>query len=288
VSTPEKRRLEFGDRLRELRERAGYTGKQFAAEVGWHPSKVSKIETGKQLASDSDVLTWVRTFGALESTATELRSELREVRLAFASWKRQLRMGHQQAQQESQDTERAANTIRVFELIVVPGLVQTAEYARHVFATSATLQQTPQDTDAAVQVRLERQHALYDSAKHVELLMTESALRYFVCPPETMIAQVDRLLALCGLSTVRLGIIPLNARLPHVPACGFWIVDGNVFVEIVNTEVDTNDPDDVDLFDRLLDKLWTVAAEGDEARRLLIQVSTDLSQQITRPTEETS
>ncbi|MBK0866540.1 hypothetical protein INP57_06980 [Saccharopolyspora sp. HNM0986] len=102
--------------------------------------------------------------------------------LEVASWKRQLRTGHQQRQDQSREAEEQADAIRAFELVVVPGLVQTAHYARHVFSTSAELQQVPQDTDAAVQVRLERQHALYDSAKHVELLIAESALRYFACP----------------------------------------------------------------------------------------------------------
>lgn len=286
MSTPEKRRLEFGDRLRELRERAGYSGKQLAEATGWHPSKISKIENGRQLATDSDVLTWVQTVGASESTARELRDALRTVRLESASWKRQLRMGHRQGQEQRRDAESVAGTIRAFELVVVPGLVQTADYARHVFTTSAALQRTPHDTDAAIQARLERQHALYDLTKHVELLIAESALRYYVCPPETMVAQIDRLLALGGLSTVRLGIIPLGTRLPHVPAGGFWILGDSVAIETDNTEITTDDPDDIALYNRLLDALWTVAVEGDAARRLLVQASADIAEQTTRSTPE--
>ncbi|MEU5847608.1 DUF5753 domain-containing protein [Saccharopolyspora shandongensis] len=160
----------------------------------------------------------------------------------------------------------------------MPGLVQAADYARHVFSSAAALQQVPHDTDAAVQVRLERQHALYDSAKHVELLIAESALRYFACPPQTMVAQLDRLIALCGLATVRFGIIPLNTRLPHIPASGFWIIGDTVFVETINTEINTGDPDDVALCNRLADSLWQAAIEGDDARRLLVQISRDFAQ----------
>lgn len=287
MSTPEQRRLKFGDRLRELREHAGYTSaKEFAAEAGWHPSKISKIENGKQLAADSDVLTWIRIIGASEPTADELRNELREIRIESASWKRQLRTGHRERQEHSRTTERAAAAIRVFELVVIPGLVQTADYARHVFSTSAALQQTPHDTESAVQVRLERQHALYDTAKHVELLIAESALHYYTCPIETMIAQIDRLLALCGLSTVRLGILPLDTRLPHIPTSGFWIVDDTVLVETVNTEISTDDPDDLSLYTRLFDSLWEVAIEGNAARRLLVKISTDLAEQAPPLTED--
>ncbi|WP_338603171.1 DUF5753 domain-containing protein [Saccharopolyspora sp. SCSIO 74807] len=204
--------------------------------------------------------------------------------LEVASWKRQLRTGHQQRQDQSREAEEQADAIRAFELVVVPGLVQTADYARRVFSTSAELQQVPQDTDAAVQVRLERQHALYDSAKHVELLIAESALRYFACPAQTMLAQLDRLLALCGLSTVRFGIIPLDTRLPYIPASGFWIVGDAVFVETVNTEINTDDPDDLALYHRLIDNLWLAAVEGDEARRLLVGISADLSERSTPAT----
>ncbi|MFB9427812.1 DUF397 domain-containing protein [Streptoalloteichus tenebrarius] len=116
---------------------------------------------------------------------------------------------------------RFASTIRAFELVIVPGLVQIAEYTRHVFVSLAKFHQTPRDTDEAVRIRLERQRALYDSAKRIELLMCESAVRYFVCPPDVMVAQIDRLLALLSLPTVRLGIIPLDTRLPTVPINGF-------------------------------------------------------------------
>jgi hypothetical protein len=148
----------------------------------------------------------------------------------------------------------------VFELIVVPGLVQTAEYARHVFITAAEFQDTPPDTNDAVRIRLERQHALYDSAKSIELLMAESALRYFVCPPEVMVAQIDRLIALSGLPSVRLGIIPLDTRLPTVPTNGFWIVGDTVLIETIDSEINTDSPTDLETYHRLADMLWTVAA----------------------------
>ncbi|MEV0085281.1 helix-turn-helix transcriptional regulator [Saccharopolyspora sp. NPDC050642] len=278
MSTPERHKLEFGDRLRELRERAGYSGREFASAAGWQPSKISKIENGRQLPTDADLLIWVRLTEVPEPRATEFRDELRTIRLESSSWKRQLRTGHRRRQERSRGIEAEAGTIRAFELVVVPGLVQTADYARHVFSSAAALQQVPHDTDAAVQVRLERQHALYDSAKHVELLIAESALRYFACPPQTMVAQIDRLIALCGLATVRFGIIPLNTRLPHIPASGFWIIGDTVFVETVNTEISTDDPDDVALYNRLADSLWQAAVEGDDARRLLVQISTDIAQ----------
>jgi transcriptional regulator with XRE-family HTH domain len=278
VSTPEKRRLEFADELRRLRTKAGLSGKDLAERAGWHPSKVSKIENGKQDATDSDVLTWLEAVGAPESVSSRMRDRLREIRIEANTWKRQLRTGHRQRQEYSREIESMASTIRVFELIVVPGLVQTAEYARHVFITAAEFQETPRDTDDAVRIRLERQHALYDTAKSIELLMAESALRYFVCPPEVMVAQIDRLIALSGLRSVRLGIIPLGTRLPTVPTNGFWIVGNTVLIETVDSEINTDSPADLETYHRLADVLWTVAVEGDQARRILVRSSAAITE----------
>ncbi len=162
----------------------------------------------------------------------------------------------------------------------MPGLVQTAEYARHVLISAAEFQETPRDTDEAVRIRLERQHALYDSAKRIELLITESALQYFVCPPEVMIAQIDRLIALCNLPAVRFGIIPAYTRLPTVPTNGFWIVGDTVLIETVDTEINTDSPADQATYHKLADMLWSVAAEGDDARRILVDCSTAITQSL--------
>jgi Domain of unknown function (DUF5753) len=202
-----------------------------------------------------------------------MRNRLREIRIAANTWKRQLRTGHSNRQEYSRDIEGDAATIRVFELMVVPGLVQTAEYAREVFITAAEFQETPPDTDEAVRIRLERQHALYDSAKHVEMLVTESALRYFVCSPQAMVAQLDRLLAVCNLPSVRFGVIPLGARLPTVPTNGFWIVGNTVLIETVDSEINTDAPEDLATYNKLADMLWSVAAEGDDARHILVECS---------------
>ena len=91
VSSFEADRLEFGDELRRLRERAGLDGKDLAGRLGWHPSKVSKIERGKQTAADSDLLDILDALEIPDAQAEQLRQRLRELRLKQLSWRRQLR-----------------------------------------------------------------------------------------------------------------------------------------------------------------------------------------------------
>lgn len=119
---------------------------------------------------------------------------------------------------------------------------------------------------------MQRQAVLYDPGKRIELLVTEAALRSPVAPPEVMAAQYDRLLGLIGARAVRFGIIPLGARLPFPPMAGWTILDDEVTVETVHTEIVTRDPDDLAMYTDAIDALWKVAAEGDAARAILARL----------------
>jgi transcriptional regulator with XRE-family HTH domain len=270
VAGIDKRRLEFGDRLRTERERAHLTGRVLAERFGWQQSKVSKIENGKQTPSDFDVRQWLELCGASESLVAQMTDELRDLRVEYASWQRQLRYGLSPRQERSIDIERDAHLVRMVEISTVPGLVQTSEYARNVFEIVSELHETERDIDKAVATRMERQRVLYDSAKRFEILVAEAVLRYPICPPGAMVAQIDRLMTVAELPNVRFGVISLDTRLPAVPMHGYWIIDDVVMVETVAGEITTPDPDEVALYRRLTDRLWEAAAEGDEARSILV------------------
>lgn len=272
----EQRKAAFGARLRAIRAEAGYlTGKDYAHALGWQQSRVSRIETGKQTVTDSDVITWCQTADVPESVTSALLDELREIKIEAASWRRQLSTGHAPRATQVRTTEADTTTIRAFELALLPGLVQTPDYARHVLLSHARLHDSSTvDIDESVRLRMDRQHVLYDSGRATELLLTESALRYPVGPPAVMAAQLDRLLTVCGLGAVRFGIIPLGVTMPVIPMNGFWILDDNkVVVETTDSEVTAEDPADILLYNRVMDELWTVAVEGNDARALLLRLA---------------
>lgn len=273
----DKRRLQFGDRLRTLRKVAGFaTGKAIAERLDWPASKVSRLENGQQLATDDDLQAWLKAVAAPPSVATDVRDELLEIRLELDSWRRQLRTGHTPRQERAAELERRAHAITFVEFFVIPGLAQTAEYARAVLTAGAELLGTPRDTEDAVRARMRRQDVLYDPTKQIEILVAESALRYPICSPTVMAAQLDRLQGLMGIEHIRFGVIPLGTRLATVPMHGYVILDDLVLIEITHTEVATVDLADHALYQRLTAALWTSAAEGDAARRILLQVSRDL------------
>lgn len=274
----ESRRLEFGDRLRGLRERAGLTGTELATALGWRQSKVSKIERGRQTPADADVIAWLAALDTPSGTVSEMRQQLRDLRVEQVAWRRQLREGHRHRQEQAVRDAEAVRVRRGVALMAVPGLLQTPDYARDVFRSQAELLGVPSDDiDAAVAARIERQRILYDSTKQIDILITESALWYPVSDSAVLAGQLDRLSSLTALSTLRLGVLPAGTRVPHLLPHGFWILDDHVLVETVSDELRIDDPDQVAIYRRLLDRLWTAALEGEDARALLARVAATLA-----------
>lgn len=267
----ESRRLEFGDQLRRLREQAGLTGTELATSLGWQQSKVSKIERGRQTPSDSDVLDWCAALDLSETAVEPLRVELRTLRVEQIAWRRQLRDGHQARQEQAAQTAQAATVMRGVAIMSVPGLLQTPDYARAIFTSQVALLEVPDDVEAAVTARAERQRVLYDATKQIDILIAEAALLHPVCERAVLAGQIDRLISIIGLATVRFGILPAGRQLPHLLPHGYWILDDRVLVETAAEELRIEDPDHVALYQRLTDRLWSVAVEGDEGRQLLME-----------------
>ena len=262
-------RVTLGVRLQELRAEAGLTGRQLAEQLGWTQSKVSKLETGKQTPTADDLRAWAEGVGAPDSAA-ELVARLRGFETRYRTWKRQLASGHR-ARQELGATELSRSTeVRCFEPGIIPGLMQTADYARYVFANNAQFRESPRDTEDAVRARLKRQEALYDRERHFDFLIWEGALHVLLCPRAVLAAQLDRLGGLIGLDTVSLGIIPLRAPMRRSPAHGFMIYDERlVTVETLNAEMWLDDTTDVQLYLRAWEWLRESAVTGRQARRLI-------------------
>lgn len=269
----DKRQLELGETLRQLRTKAGYaTGKDFADAIGWQASKVSRIENGRTLPTVPDVDVWATAVDAAAEVGQRLCDEIRDIKLARDSWKRQLRHGHAGRQRIEARSEQAAQHITSVEMFILPGLVQTADYARAVFTMSAAQHQTAPDAEDAVRERVRRQEVLYDPDKQIDILVHELALRAPFVGPDVMRPQLDRLATLSSMTHLRFGVMPLDAVLPTVSMHGYTIHDDTVIVEINHTEVTTDDPDDVALYRRITDELWKAAAEGDAARAILTRM----------------
>jgi transcriptional regulator with XRE-family HTH domain len=270
-------------RLRELRRNAALTGKQLAEELGWPASKISKLENGRQTPTDDDIVAWAQATNA-EPLVTELLASLHTLEVQHAEWQRQLQTGLHSHQSELAELDEKTKLFRAFEPTFVPGLLQTAEYARARFAQSITVFKVPNDIDAAVRTRVQRQEILYRQDKRFHFVLTEATLRYRLCSRDVMLAQLDRLVALSALRNVRLGIIPFDIQYVVAPTHGFWLLDNQrVMVETFSAELNLAQPQEIELYSLIFEQLAGVANYGAAARAVLTRVIDGLASE--QPTE---
>ncbi|MFJ9423125.1 helix-turn-helix domain-containing protein [Streptomyces sp. NPDC101249] len=271
----QRAREELGRRLRELRiDSPGgrLTGTELAARLAWPQSKVSKLENGRQTPTDDDLRAWAEATGQL-AVVGELRARLRGFESHIRSWRRQLASGHRPVQDAWNSVVADARILRVWESSIVNGLLQTADYARHIFERHAELQKSPPDAEDAVRARMKRQEWLYRPGKQLKLLMWEGALRAEVCPPEVLAAQLDRLSGVVGMDTVRLGIVPLGAALRLPPSNAFWILDDRlVITEDWHAELWLEDAETIALYRRVWDAFEESAVFGADAQGVIARV----------------
>lgn len=277
VTSVQQARQALGLRLRELRRHSGLTGRELAGQLGWPASKISKLENGHQTPTDGDLRAWANATGA-ERVVAELVASLHTLESQHAEWRRQLRGGLRSHQVELARLDEKTKLFRALESTFIPGLLQTAEYARARFAQSIRVLKVPNDVDEAVRVRLQRQEILYQSDKRFHFLLTEAVLRYRLCPVEVMLAQLDRLVALSAMRNVRLGIIPFETPYSVAPAHGFWLLDEDlVIVETFSAELHLAQPPEIALYSAIFDRLAAIASYGRDARAVITRVIEDLS-----------
>jgi transcriptional regulator with XRE-family HTH domain len=261
-------------RLRELRVRAGMQQQELASKTGWHPSKVSRIEAGKTKPSAQDVRAWVLAVEGPVELADELIDVLVDAESEHRSWKSAMRRGQAPVQGDYYELAAQAHTIKDFEMVAVPGYVQTSAYARAMFDEMIRLHQlSVRDVEKALTLRLERQELLYTD-RRFELLIAQPVLEWLLCPPDVMRAQLTRLLSLIGMPNVRFGILPTRVRLHAIPqnTTVAFISDDATVVAVETFATDTlYYGSEAASFVNAIDRLWQDAVEGEDARRMIVE-----------------
>jgi transcriptional regulator with XRE-family HTH domain len=259
----------LGNRLRELRKDAGLTGRQLAQLAGWSSSKISKIEYGRQPPSEDDIRTWCHHCHAGDQVP-DLLATVRNIEAMYVEWRRMLQTGTRRRQEASIVLEADTRLQRWYEPLLVPGLLHTAEYARAVMSRVIDFYEVPDDLEAGVAARMERQQILYHGDHRFQFILSQQALYTTVGDASTMIGQLDRLLTVMSLPRVSLGILP--TRHPYqVPTNQFIIFDDRfVHVEAVSAELTITQPREIALYIKAFQILSKLAVYGQHARRLVL------------------
>jgi Domain of unknown function (DUF5753) len=224
-----------------------------------------------------DIRAWVEATTDDPQDAAALLTVLLTLETAHAEWQRLLRGGVHHHQNAWAEMEREASTLRVFEPAHVPGLLQTAGYARHRLTQAIIVFGATNDIDDAVRARMARQEVLYDPRKRFHVVITEAVLRYRMCPPEVMLPQLDRLVAASTLPNLRLGIVGFDTAYVIAPGHGFWMFDDDkVLVEIFSAELTLAQPQEIELHTKVFGAMASVASYGAAARAILTRVMEEL------------
>jgi transcriptional regulator with XRE-family HTH domain len=210
VTTVRRRRL--AHELRRLREAAGLTCEQVAAQIECSASKVSRMETGKVSVTPRDV----RDVTAIYGVPDDLRDSL--IQLARES--RQEGWWHAYADSVQPqlaiylDNEGAASEIRIYRGSRIPTLLQTADYAHAMSVTRPT--SGPQSEDSQlVPLMMERLRRAGVSKPKVWAVLDEAALRREIGGRELMRAQIEHLITLSAMPCMFLQVMPFSAG-PHL------------------------------------------------------------------------
>jgi len=277
ASSVHEARSALGKRLRELRQQAGLTGTELAESLSWPQSKVSKLETTRQTPSDDDIRAWTLATGS-DSQTDELLTALHTLEAQHAEWQRVLRPGLQPHQRKLSELDAKTRLFRVFESTVIPGLLQTTEYARARLAQVVILFHARNDINEAVQARMKRQELLYREDKRFHFVITEAALRLRLCAPQVMLAQLDRLISLSTLPNVRLGVISSETQYVIGPWHGFWLRDNErVLIETFSAELNLVQSQEIALYSKVFEQFSAIASYGRSARSIITRLAGELA-----------
>jgi hypothetical protein len=244
-----------------------------AGDLGWPQSKISKIENGRQMPTEDDIAAWADACSASPQETEALLGLMSEIHGLHREWRQRSRAGQTAIQHDYDALARDATVIRNAETVFIPGLIQTAAYARCRIVENARLHGTSDtEIDTATVERMRRQQVLYDTTKTFGFVITEAVLRLLLCPVDVMLAQLDRLLALTGMPNLALGIIPFGVPLPVAPQHGFILFDDLAIVETFTDEAIFQGAE-ATTYAQIMDALRAEAVADEPARRLIVDAS---------------
>jgi len=268
ASSPSQRRLAAA--LRQLRARSGLSTTELGRALGWTQTRVSRAENATRRVSLVEALAWADATSAppdLRAEVTELaEGAARDVR----SWWSVHAGGLADRQNEIAALESAATVIRNTQHMI-PGLLQTADYARHAITLANVSGQA--DIATAVAARVRRQEILYDTARQFEYVLPEAALRVRLADdPALLRAQADRLLSLDTLPNIAIAVLPFSVPLPAWP--GNFVIyeipgESLVVVETLTDEVITGDDREVTTYREAFARMRAASVTGEEAHNLI-------------------
>jgi transcriptional regulator with XRE-family HTH domain len=211
-ASPTLRRRKLATELRRLREDSGLNGVQVAKALRWSTSKISRLENGQVAASEKDVAKLLKHYG-VDGEQGELLLSLVKPEGAKGWWDSYSDVLSETVL-ELIGLEAAATRIRTWHSMVIPGLLQTPEYAQQIGLLYRSLEMTPPGKiERRTRARMRRQRLL-ESPVAFSAVLDEAVLRRRYGDADVMRDQLRHLVKLSHLPNVSLHVLRLGQRHP--------------------------------------------------------------------------
>ena len=283
-------RRQLGRYLRELRNGQRITVKTAAEKLEWSETKVWRIETGQTSLRSHDVELMCRIYASPPDLTEALMGLARETK-AKGWWH-----AYGDVIPEGFDIyiglEEAAAQIAAYQPELVPGLLQTEQYARAVI-TADNPGVDAEEIDRRVHVRIARQALVrrQTAPPQLTVALNEAIVRRPVGGTQVMAAQLDSLAAAAGLPNVSLRVVPFTAGLHHGIMSGPFVIlrfplngDGHdsepatVYVDGFTGALYLDKPREVDRYASAFENIWSAALDQAASRELINQAAEELRQ----------
>jgi Domain of unknown function (DUF5753)/Helix-turn-helix domain len=281
VGSPVVRRRELGVQIRALRLAAGMTIDDVAAELLCSPSKISRLETGQRGASLRDIRDLCELFQVDDPIQREYLFSLVKDQKGQGWW-------------QSYDLPRtlatyvglevAATSIAAYQPGVIPGLLQTPDYARAIHDSSFD-RLSDAGIDERIQVLQSRQAILTRTdppAPRYHLIIDEGALHRSIGGPAVMGAALRRVVEASGLPNVTIQVLPYSAGAHPALDSTFLLLEfaapvpSVVYVEGLIGQIYLEGPQDIERYQRVFGHLQTISCDARQSIELLNRLIEEL------------
>lgn len=208
--SPTLRRRRLAQELRRLRDEAGMKSAEVAARLEWAPSKLTRMERNEGKRYDvNDIRLLCEVYGTDDRLRDHLMQLARDGRKK--GWWEPYHAWLSEELSTYIGLEAEAVSVLMFEPLIVPGLLQTEDYARMVIS-GGPAKVSDEHVDAQVRIRMRRQQALHaDPALRVVAVLDEAVLHRRVGSAEIMRAQLEHLQEIARLPNITLHVVPFAA-----------------------------------------------------------------------------
>ncbi|WP_327233732.1 helix-turn-helix domain-containing protein [Streptomyces sp. NBC_01317] len=283
MSDPTVRKRRLGSELRRMREAAGLKLDDVAERTSLNAAKTSRIETARIGVKPDDLTALLDLYG-LDDEAKRAALHGLAKDGGKRGWWQTYRDAISPAYADLISLEADARNMRSYQITLIPGLLQTAAYAR---ATIDAINMTsPQDrVNALVEVRVARQSVL-TRPEPLEFwaIVHEAALRPRIAPSQVMRDQLQRLIDLAELPHVSIQVLPLDAP-PHPGLAGSFALVGFpetadldvVHVESLTSALYIEEPAEVSSYSAAFERLRAAALPFADSADLIARTKDSLT-----------